>query len=75
MGDLDHCLDCGASIKPLLYPCLEKTCPQVDETTIDWGRLSRSIQRMRTFVEGDYPPCLMTSELDLMEKWLADQRR
>lgn len=36
--------------------------------------LSRSIQRMRTFVEDDMPPVLMTRELDLMEDWLANLR-
>lgn len=36
--------------------------------------LSRSIQRARVAVEGDYPPSLVTGELDLMERWLADFR-
>lgn len=37
--------------------------------------LSRSIQRLRTIVEEEAPPCLAISELDLMETWLSNLRK
>lgn len=36
--------------------------------------MSRSIQRLRSFSEQDFPPILVTRELDLLEKLLANLR-
>jgi hypothetical protein len=36
--------------------------------------MSRSIQRLRSFSEQDFPPILITQELDLLERLLANLR-
>lgn len=37
--------------------------------------ISRSIQRLRSIIEQDFPPVLATGELDLLEQHLATLRR